>query len=390
MQTFPDGFLWGAATAAHQIEGGNVGSDWWLKEHAPGTDISEPSGDACDSYHRYPEDMQLLADAGLNAYRFSVEWARIEPEQDMFSRAAIDHYRRMVDTARDLGLEPVVTLHHFTVPAWFDASGAWRRDDAVARFSRYVDMLEPILRDDVRWVTTINEPNIAAMLARHRDGDAELQAGTMPAPDAEVSDVLVAAHKEAVVRMRGLGIKAGWPVATQAFQAIDGGEDTLEAYAWPRERFFLDAAKGDDFVGVQAYTRTQVTPAGPLPPADGVETTLTGWEYYPHALAEGVALSRELTDDLPVMITENGIATADDARRIDYTRDSLLGLKEQMDDGADVVGYLHWSALDNYEWGSFTPTFGLIAVDRETFVRTPKPSLAWLGEVARSKGTSLG
>ncbi len=390
MHTFPDGFLWGAATAAHQIEGGNVGSDWWAKEHAPGTDISEPSGDACDSYHRYGEDMTLLAEAGLNAYRFSVEWARIEPEEGMFSRAALDHYRRMVDTAVELGLEPVVTLHHFTVPQWFDRAGAWRRPDAVDRFSRFVDALAPVLKDDVSWVTTINEPNIAAMLARHRDGDAELQAGTMPAPDAEVSDVLVAAHKAAVDRMRGLGIKAGWPIATQAFQAVDGGEEALEAYSWPRERFFLDAAKGDDFIGVQAYTRTKVTPEGPLLPPEGAETTLTGWEYYPPALGEGVALAWELTDHLPVMVTENGMATADDARRIDYTRGALQSLAAQQDAGVDLVGYLHWSALDNYEWGSYAPTFGLIAVDRETFVRTPKPSLAWLGEVARTQGASLG
>jgi len=168
MLRFPDRFLWGAATAAHQIEGGNVGSNWWVHEHAPDAatarGIVEPSGDAADSYHRYREDVRILADLGMNSYRFSIEWARIEPERGFVSRAAVDHYRRMVDTCRDLGVEPVVTLMHFTVPRWFERDGFWRADDAVDLFGRYVEAALPVVRD-VEWVCTINEPNIAAMLA---------------------------------------------------------------------------------------------------------------------------------------------------------------------------------------------------------------------------------
>ncbi len=386
--SFPAGFLWGASTAAHQIEGQNTSSDWWAREHTPGSTVSELSGDACDSYHRYPQDMALLAGAGLNAYRFSVEWARIEPAEGEFSRAQIAHYRRMVETCHELGLAPMVTLHHFTNPQWFAADGGWRSPKALDRFARYVDALTPIIGDGVDWVCTINEPNIAAMMARTStdDGDAELTAGSLPAPDPDVADALTAAHHRAVEQVRAVGPQAGWAVATQAFEALPGGEERLTEYAWPRERVFLDAAKGDDFVGVQAYTRTFVTADGPLPPADDVEKTLTGWEYWPDALAAGIALAWELTDGVPVIVTENGIATADDTRRIDYTTGALRGVQAQLDAGVDVRGYLHWSALDNYEWGSYGPTFGLIAVDRTTFERTPKPSLAWLGGIARANG----
>ncbi|MFF4618949.1 family 1 glycosylhydrolase [Nonomuraea jabiensis] len=139
MPQLPSGFLWGAATAPHQVEGNNVNSDWWaLEQQMPGM---QRSGDAVDSYHRFAEDMRLLAEAGLNAYRFGIEWARIEPVPGEFSRAELAHYRRMIDTARDLGLTPVITLHHFTNPRWF----SWLADDAVQRFETYVRQATGIL-----------------------------------------------------------------------------------------------------------------------------------------------------------------------------------------------------------------------------------------------------
>ena len=164
--TFPEGFLWGASTAAHQIEGNNVNSDWWQREHGhlSGAPVESPSGDAADSYHRYREDMKLLADAGLNSYRFSIEWARIEPEEGAVSRALLDHYRRMVDTANELGLVPMVTLHHFTNPIWFARDGGWKNPASVDRFARYIEHALPVL-EDVDLVCTINEPNMMAVLA---------------------------------------------------------------------------------------------------------------------------------------------------------------------------------------------------------------------------------
>jgi len=378
---FPDGFLWGASTAAHQIEGGNINSDWWQREwgHLPGPAIAEPSGDAADSYHRFPQDMALLAQAGLAAYRFSIEWARIEPEKGWVSRAAIDHYRRMVDTARQNGLEPVITLHHFTNPVWFAREGGWLTDASFDAFRRYVEAALPVL-EGVSLVCTINEPNMVSVLA---DPEVGFPSIGLPPGVPDVTDRLIAAHRAAVELVRSTGAQAGWSVATQAYQPEPGAEEVAAEYGWSREDVFLEAAKGDDWVGVQAYTRTVIGPDGPREIPDAAERTLTGWEYYPPAVGDGIrnAWKRAQT---PVYVTENGIATADDQRRIDYTTGALEAVHACIAEGIDVRGYLHWSALDNYEWGSYRPTFGLIAWDRETFERHPKPSLAWLGGVARA------
>ncbi len=380
---FPDGFRWGAATAAHQIEGNNINSDWWVREHTPGSGITEPSGDACDSYHRYREDMALLADAGLDTYRFSLEWSRIEPEPGFVSLAEIDHYRRMVAACHEFGLTPMVTLQHFTVPRWFADRGGWRHPDAVNAFADFTELALPIVSNGVEWVCTINEPNIMSMI--HGQRETDLTASGLPAPDEELSAVLVQAHtRSREVLGEVPGVRSGWSVATQAFIPEPGLEGETEAYGYPREHYFLESARGDDWIGVQAYTRTFIGPNGPRPIRNGVETTLTGWEYFPSAIGFGVRNAWQRTKGVPVFVTENGIATADDTRRIDYTHGALTSLHEAMSDGVHVLGYLHWSALDNYEWGSYKPTFGLISWDKQTFARTPKPSLRWLGAVARS------
>jgi beta-glucosidase len=182
-------------------------------------------------------------------------------------------------------------------------------------------------------------------------------------------------------------VRSGWTVATQAFASTGepGADERLREYGYPREDWYLEGSRGDDFVGVQAYTRTFIGPDGPVPVAPGAERTLTGWEYFPGAAAIGVRRAWEVTGGIPVMVTENGIATDDDARRIDYTEAALGELHETIAEGVGLLGYLHWSALDNFEWASgYRPTFGLIAVDRRSFARAPKPSLAWLGGIARA------
>ncbi|MBO1419974.1 glycoside hydrolase family 1 protein [Streptomyces sp. FH025] len=391
-------FLWGASTSPHQTEGDNVNSDWWTIEQTPSTFVRERSGDAVDSYHRYGEEMRLLAEAGLNAYRFGIEWARIEPEPGRFSRAALAHYRRMIDTARGLGLTPVVTLHHFSNPRWFGLQGGWQRRDAVELFRRYTERASDIL-GEVEWVCTINEPNMVALMARFKaslesgeagtaaaGGDAEAtrpRPRTMPLPDITTGEVLAQAHHAATAVLRERTDAAvGWTVAQQAFTPEAGHEEVFAetVYAW--EDLYLQAARGDDFIGAQSYTSQPVGPEGPRPHPQSPDNTLKGWAYRPDAL--GIAVRRAWdVARVPVLVTENGIATDDDTRRIAYTSEALRHLGAAMADGVDVRGYLHWSAVDNYEWGSWRPTFGLISVDRETFERTPKPSLAWLGEVAR-------
>ncbi|ADP81432.1 glycoside hydrolase family 1 protein [Pseudofrankia inefficax] len=402
MSTFPDGFLWGAATAAHQVEGGNVNADLWAAEWAPNSHFAEPSGDACDHYHRYPEDIAILADLGLNAYRFGVEWARIEPEEGYFSRAALDHYRRMVGTCLDHGVTPVVTYNHFTAPRWFAAAGGWSGAAAVDRFARYAARVTEHIGDLVPWICTFNEPNVVSMMvhlglvpaAAREDGlglsdgagapaERPRATGSWPAPSVEV---MAAAHRKAVEAIKsGPGDAAvGWTLALIDLQPADGGEDRCAAVRQATELDWLDVSRDDDFVGVQTYTRERIGPAGLLPVPDGVPTTQTGWEVYPRALGHAVRLAAGHAQ-VPILVTENGMATADDDARVAYTAGALEGLAACLADGVDVRGYLHWTLLDNFEWTSgFAMTFGLIAVDRTTFTRTVKPSARWLGDVARA------
>lgn len=406
--TFPPAFLWGASTAPHQIEGNNVASDFWANEGMmPGM---ERSGDACDSYHRYEEDMRLLAENGYNAYRFGIEWARIEPVRGHISRAELAHYRRMIETARRLGLTPVVTLHHFTSPLWFAQNGGWTADDAIDAFRSYVEVVCTIL-EGVEWVATMNEPNMLAMMATMAklmqermaaewqsptvesahdgsegagEGQAARRPSVLPDPDPEIGRRLIEAHHAArgIVRER-VGAKVGWTVANGALVARPGSEEKLRELRYVREDMYLEAARGDDFIGVQSYSSQWVGPDGVEPHPPHPDNTLVGTAFRPDSLGLAVRHAAEVTG-APVLVTENGIATADDARRIAYTTEALRHLHAAMQDGVDVRGYLHWSLLDNFEWGHWEPTFGLVAVDRETFVRTPKPSLAWLGSVAQN------
>ena len=387
MTPFPDGFVWGASTSAHQTEGGNSGSDWWFLEHAEGGPAVEPSGDACDSYHRYPEDITLVAGAGLNAYRFSVEWARIEPEPGEFSLAALDHYQRMIDGCLDRGVEPIVTLHHFTNPRWMRQFGGWTAVESETRFERYVERVLGRLQG-VRRICTINEPNMIATWTGALHG---VHTGVEPRPDADVSDNLIRAHQRAVDVAHGHGIEAGLTVAMCAY-TTDGSEAAERALAEFRgadEDVFLLGGADGDFVGVQSYSRRFVTCDGVLPQGHDFQgaseqQTLTGWNYYPRSIGDCLRRAHEVVPGLPLLVTENGIATRDDEQRIAYTSEALSSVLEAISDGVPVTGYLHWSLLDNFEWmHGYAPTFGLVSVDRETFTRTPKPSLDWLGRVAK-------
>ncbi len=391
----PAGFLWGASTAAHQIEGMNVNSDFWAFEHSGllPQRFREVSGDACDSYHRWREDMDLLAELGFTDYRFSIEWARIEPARGEFSNAAIAHYSRMVEGAIERGLRPMLTLHHFTCPRWFDEQGGWDSEDAIELFGRFVEAAAPIFATNVMHICTINEPNMVAKFSTLRKALVRENKGEQSGDEAEemTTAVLIKAHRRAVDVIRRLAphVKVGWSIAIANYHVLDGGEAKASEIASRSRDVFVHASASDDWIGVQAYTRVFVGPDGQLPVPEGAETTLTGWEYYPPALGESIRTVARLLPETPIIVTENGIAQSDDTRRIAYTTGALMGLREALADGIDIRGYYHWSALDNYEWGSYIPTFGLIAVDRKTFVRTPKPSAAWLGATGQSRTIDL-
>jgi beta-glucosidase len=395
--SWPADFLWGVGTSAHQNDGNNVASDYWAIEHRDGSPFVEPSGDALNSYHLWPHDMALAAELGFTAYRFSVEWARIEPARGCFSTAERDRYSQMVDTCRRLGLEPVVTLHHMTHPAWFARAGGWRTPGAVDRFAAYAEFVAPALAD-VRWLTTINEPNYLATLGHWSrflaDGDADAlrrsvarqRAARFVAPDGRIVDAVVRAHTAArtVLRER-TSAAVGWSVAVEAFEPLPGAEDAWRHFSRLWQDPFLEVARDDDWVGIQVYTAEKVGPDGPVGPPTGAETTQMGWEFRPDALGIAVRHTAAVVPGTPIVVTENGVPVADDTRRVAFIEGALTSLHAALDEGADVRGYCHWTFLDNFEWEKgYATTFGLVAVDRATFRRTPKPSAHRLGAIART------
>lgn len=389
------GFLWGAATAGHQVEGNNVSSDIWLLEQLKPSPFKEPSGDACDSLHRWREDVAIVRSLGLNCYRFSVEWARIEPEPGQFSQAFLDHYAAMVDHCRDQGLAPVVTLSHFTAPRWFAARGGWQNPDAPALFARFADRVARRMAGGISHAVTFNEPNLqklgewgktpkngatramfetmltAAARACGSDRFAVLNAG-----DAEaVMQPILFGHAQAKAALKAVrgNLPVGLSLALPDDQAV-GRESRIEEKRRAVYGPFLDAARTDDFIGIQTYNRALVDAKGPVAAPAGAEHTQTGDEYYPQAVGNAARYAHRATGR-PVLVTENGIATEDDTQRIRFIEGALASIDAAKADGVPLVGYIHWSLLDNFEWLSgYGPKFGLVAVDRTTFKRTTKPS----------------
>jgi beta-glucosidase len=385
--TFPDGFVWGVAGAAHQIEGGNSNNDWWAFEHAPGSPCIEPSGDCTNSFHLYADDIALVRLHGFGAYRFSIEWSRIEPEDGEFSRAALDYYRRMIAECHEQGVEPVVTFHHFSNPRWVADMGGWETPEVVDRFTRYCEHAVAHLGDLITIGCTINEPNALSILGylfgqwppgKSRD----LQAYGL------ANEHLLRAHRSAYDVLKGGPgeFPVGLCVSMSDWWAPEGGEAGLDRARHMHEGQFLEAARGDDFVGVQPYSRTRLDERGlPAGPERGVEMVPSmDYEFWPRALEVSIRRAAEVAR-VPIYVTENGLGHDDDTRRVAYVREALEGLGRCLDDGVDVRGYFYWSLLDNFEWDrGYGPKFGLVSVTRDTFERTPKPSAAWLGNIART------
>ncbi len=403
---FPKGFQWGVATAAHQIEGNNVNSDFWLLEHLKGTPFAEPSGDACDSYNRYPEDIAIVAKLGLSTYRYSIEWARVEPEPGLYSHAELDHYKRVADLCRKHGIRPMATFHHFTAPRWLSASGGWHQASTPDRFAAYADRITRAMGDVLDSVCTLNEPNgpveaygerldkpipgedLLAMLAAKAAGTTQWS-GFGLGDVIKTRDGMIAGHKaaRAAIKANRSSLPVGLTLALTELVAGPGGEALRDHIVDEARRPFYAAVKGDDFIGVQTYTRTRLGPTGRLP---NIEKTLQmRYEYWPQALEACIREAARETG-CPVIVTENGIGTEDDAERIRYTDEALRGLRRCLTDGIDVRGYVHWSLMDNFEWlEGYRPKFGIVSVDRKTFRRTLKPSARHLARLARSNGAIL-
>ena len=435
MNTLPQDFLVGAATAAHQVEGNNIHSDYWAMEHMKYGNFNEPSLDAVDHYNRYEEDIKMVAEAGLNAYRFSIEWARIEPEQGVYDENEIEHYRKVLTCCRENGVEPIVTMMHFTSPKWLIENGGWENEATVEAFKNYCQYVTEQLGDLMHYVCTINEANmgiqVAAISARYRaqmmakmqqmqQGGAEekkdlegtAQVGMnfndmmanmqkqkeenveifgtdtlqtfVSARTPEGDMLVIRAHQAAKAAMKAVKpeLQIGLTLSLHDIQAQEGGEETA-AKEWVDEfTHYVPYIKEDDFFGLQNYSRSLIGPNGILPVPEGAEITQMDYEYYPEGLEHVI---RRVYEEMPmpIMVTENGIATADDTRRVAYIQTAMKGVENCIQDGIPVKGYMYWSMMDNFEQKGFGMTFGLISVDRTTQTRTAKPSLAVLGNYTK-------
>lgn len=389
----PDSFLWGAATAGHQVEGNNRDSDWWAAETAG--EVPAASLDACDHRRRFESDLDLLADAGLTAYRFSVEWARIQPEPGAWRTDELDVYIRMAEACRSRGIRPLVTLNHYTLPAWASRRGGWLWSEMVPTFAEYARRVVSAFGDRVDLYATVNEPVVFAINA--------YLGGLWPPRQRSLPRALLVARRLAMGHRRAYeamhaqraGVAVGVAKHILHFRPLEPrrGLDRglTAAVGWLFNDAWLEAV-GDrlDWLGINYYTTHYCSAglrAGAAWPAlvrarERAQTEM-GWEIHPEGLRH--VLRRVSRFGVPIYITENGIATPDDALRRHFIREHLLAAAEAIADGVDLRGYFHWSLLDNFEWAEgYSMHFGLVGVERQSQQRAVRPSLGYLGAMARA------
>jgi beta-glucosidase len=419
LRRFPANFRWGAATAGHQIEGNNVNSDLWVMENLSPSPFKERSGDACDSYHRWREDIALLKAIGLNSYRMSIEWARIEPTPGQFSIAELDHYKRIVAELRAAGIDPVITFIHSAAPRWFAQAGGWLNPDSPKLFARYCDKAARALGDGIAYACTINEPQVSLTFraipmaaAYFKAQDARQLAAhaaaaratgserfvTTDYPDiAGMTPLLMAAHEQGFAAIKAAlpRVPTGVTLNLIDFAPANEGSKVDELRQLAFGGWMDVARRTGDFVGVQTYSQMRIPGPGarlpePPPPPMPEASDPRDAGKQPVALRNTVEYAHRQTGK-PVFVTENGFQTDNDARRAWYIPRVLAELHEAIASGVPVIGYMHWSLLDNFEWlQGYGPKFGLASVDHQTFKRRLKPSAAVYRDIVRQNAVSAG
>jgi beta-glucosidase len=413
---FPDGFLWGTATAAHQVEGNNRANDWWAWEQTSGhVKNGDSSERACEHYHRFPSDFELLGSLHQNAHRLSVEWSRIEPRRGQFSPEALEHYREVLTALRERGMEPMVTLHHFTNPTWIADLGAWEEAKTAEHFADFAARVVDEYHDLVRYWVTINEPTVVAYQGYVR-GEWPPGKHYDLGQVARVLTTLMRAHWLAYERIKSRHPQAQLGLAhhIRLFDPARAWMPLDRAVAWAFDRVFnrttlktLQTGKlvfpltsagratgptpSQDFLGLNYYTRDLVKFnrryrdelfGERVMPAEAQRSDL-GWEIYPDGLYRALRGLAEFR--LPVIVTENGIADDADRMRAAYLLSHLTAVQRAIADGVPVRGYFHWTAMDNFEWAEgYSAKFGLIACDPQTQERRLRPSARLYAEICRT------
>lgn len=434
---FPQGFLFGAATAAYQIEGHKFGgagpSHWDTFAATPGNVIrAEDGAVACDHYHRYAADLDLLVDANMDAYRFSTSWARVMPDGKTVNPEGLDFYDRLTDAILERGLKPFQTLYHWDLPSTLADQGGWMNRDTVHRFGDYVDAITDKIGSRMASIATINEPwcvsYLSHFLGHHAPGLRDIRA------TARAMHHINLAHGVGMTRLRAKGMDTCGIVLNfeYAQPASDNPADIAAAAtqdalynrwfiqgiskgSYPQEALdglgphmpqnwqddMAEISQPIDFLGVNYYTRNTIAadPSAPWPHQKSVtghlDKTQMGWEIYPDGLHHFLTrAARDYVGDLPIYVTENGMAWDDiiengavyDPARSAFISDHFAAAKRAIDDGANVQGFFYWSLLDNFEWAfGYEKRFGMIHVDFETLQRTPKASYhAFKSAISRS------
>ena len=412
-RAFPTGFLWGAAVAAHQVEGGNHNQwteweqlsavklgkatgrrhaglpSWAYIKQAVQDPTNYISGAGVEHFQRYKEDLKLLKQLNMNAFRFSIEWSRIEPEEGVWNQEAIDHYRHYLAELKRLGIEPIVTLWHWTVPVWFAQKGEFERRRNVHYFERFVGKIAEELGDLFQYVTLLNEPTVHVSESYVRGNRPPVRKNVFLA--ARVCRNLVVAHRccYKILKRTCPDSRVGIAFALSDIRPSRCGF-TLNSLAAMLMRYvanwwFLDRIRNQlDFIGANYYFTSYIDLRGRLrnPPKPLSDL---GWYMEPSGIYQ-ILLTTWRRYRKPLIVTENGLADNADAYRTWWIQETLEALKRALGAGVNLRGYLHWSLLDNFEWEhGYWPKFGLVAVDRSTMERTVRPSAQWFADYIREQ-----
>jgi len=411
---FQEGFLWGAATSAYQVEGGitNQWSEWekenaerlakqaktywqdWQREKFP--EMFDPqnylSGRASDHYNRYEEDFDIAQKLNHNAHRFSIEWSRIEPEEGKFDEREIEHYRKVIKAIKDRGMEPFVTLWHWTNPVWLEKKGGCESKDFVFHFSRYSEYIAKNFAKEVKFWITLNEPT-SVIASSYVTGMWPPQKRSLWSAW-KLYKIFARAHIKAYkkIHLADPDSQVGFANILHSFEPYRRrwilDELMVRAGKYITNRRMINLTEGyNDFLTVQYYFHNRFKFPRKVR-SENLPVTDMNWEIFPHGIYRIIRKLKE--HHLPIYITENGLADADDSRRLSFIFHHLWEIHQAISEGADVRGYFHWSLLDNFEWDKgFWPRFGLVEIDYKTMERKMRPSAWKYAEICKNNSLEV-